>query len=349
MIQKFAIEDFLNAAGGHPIIDVRAPAEYRHGHIPGAVSLPLFSDEERAIVGTLYKQTGREAAMLKGLEYYGTNMLGIIAGLKSQTSDTKLFVHCWRGGMRSGVVSWMLDLFGYQVTVLNKGYKSFRRTVLESFAGSRSLLILGGKTGSAKTNLLEELIRRHQQVIDLEGLAAHKGSAFGALGQPAAPTQEQFENELFMQFRSSNKLVPTWLEDESQRIGQVNLPNALWLQMRNAPVIYLEIPFEVRLNYLVQVYGGFSKEALMESTFRIRKRLGGLETDKTLKYIESGDMKSAFAILLAYYDKNYLRATAQRNPASIIRIESDTVQAVSNADLILQKTGSSMINASGSY
>lgn len=349
MIQKFSIDDFLDSANGHPVIDVRAPAEYLHGHIPGAFSLPLFSDEERAIVGTLYKQTGREAAMLKGLEYYGVNMLRIIADLKSLTNDKKLYVHCWRGGMRSGVVSWMLDLFGYQVAVLNKGYKSFRRTVLDSFSGSRNLLILGGKTGSAKTDLLVELSRRQQQVIDLEGLAAHKGSAFGALGQPAAPTQEQFENELFMHFRNSNKLAPTWLEDESQRIGQVNLPHALWHQMRNAPVIYLEIPFEVRLNYLVQVYGGFSKEALMESTLRIRKRLGGLETDKSLKYIESGDIKSAFAILLAYYDKNYLRATAQRNPASIIRIESDTVHAVSNADLILQKTGSSMFNASGSH
>ncbi|MGB3074879.1 MAG: tRNA 2-selenouridine(34) synthase MnmH, partial [Chitinophagales bacterium] len=313
MVQKLNIDAFLQQSTGHPVIDVRAPGEFLHAHIPGAISLPLFSDEERAVIGTLYKQKGREEAMLKALDYYGANMQRIISDLKKTTDDKKLFVHCWRGGMRSGVVSWMLDLFGYQVSTLNKGYKAFRAAVLESFSQTRRLVILGGKTGSAKTMVIHELIRQQQQVIDLEGLACHKGSAFGGLNEPESPSQEQFENDLFMKLRKTDASLPIWLEDESQRIGPVNLPNALWAQMRNAQVIYLEIPFEERLNYLVQTYGEYEQEELKAATLRIRKRLGGLETNKVIQHLESKDMKSAFNILLHYYDKNYLRATKNRD------------------------------------
>ena len=134
MVTKLDIEEFLSRSLGHPVIDVRSPKEFAHAHMPGAISLPLFSNDERAAVGTLYKQKGRESAMMLGLEYYGWNMQRIISGLKNQTDDKQLFVHCWRGGMRSGVVAYMLDLFGYKVSTLNKGYKSFRTTVLESFS-----------------------------------------------------------------------------------------------------------------------------------------------------------------------------------------------------------------------
>lgn len=343
MVKKLDIDAFLHNSEGHPLIDVRAPAEFLHGHIPGAISLPLFSDEERAIVGTLYKQKGREAAMMKGLEFYGPNMLALIGDLQKITDERQLFVHCWRGGMRSGVVSWMLDLFGYQATALNKGYKAFRRTVLDSFSQPRNILILGGKTGSAKTEIIHELISHQQQVVDLEGVACHRGSAFGDLGEPASPTQEQFENELFMKFRKTEVSIPVWLEDESQRIGPVNLPNQLWDQMRNSPVVYLEIPFEVRLDYLVKVYGEFDSEGLKASTLRIRKRLGGLETSNVLEHLGRGDLKSAFAILLHYYDKTYLRATQQRNAGLIHKIESSTVDAAENTQLILKEIDNGLL------
>jgi len=278
MVQKTDIESFLRAAEGHPIIDVRSPGEYDHAHIPGAIGLPLFSNEERAEIGTRYKQTGREEAMMLGLEYYGKNMQRILSELKSKTSDKQLFVHCWRGGMRSGVVAWMLDLFGYKVFTLNKGYKAFRRLVLDSFSEPKNILILGGKTGSAKTDALKELATLNQQVIDLEKIAHHKGSAFGGLEDSYRPSQEQFENELFMAFRKTNPANPVWLEDESQRIGLANLPNALWDQMRSAKVMYLEIPFEKRLDYLIETYGHYNLEDLKAATLRIQKRLGGLET-----------------------------------------------------------------------
>ncbi|MBX7107152.1 MAG: tRNA 2-selenouridine(34) synthase MnmH [Chitinophagales bacterium] len=336
MIQKLNIEDFLQQSAGHPVIDVRSPAEFLHAHIPGAISLPLFSDDERAIVGTLYKQQGREAAMMKALEWYGINMQRIISDLAKITNDKQLFVHCWRGGMRSGVVAWMLDLFGYKVSTLNKGYKAYRSKVLESFSESRKLVILGGKTGSAKTAIIQELIRDSSQVIDLEQLACHKGSAFGALGEPPPPSQEQFENDLFMKFRQTNAALPLLLEDESQRIGPVNIPNALWAQMRNAPVLYLEIPFEERLQHLLKTYGSYNAGDLAASTLRIRKRLGGLQTTNTIELLENGDYNSAFSILLHYYDKTYARATEQRNADLIYRIESTTTDPEINASLVLK-------------
>lgn len=342
MVHKLDIDDFLSAATGHTIVDVRAPAEFNHGHIPGAVSLPLFSDEERTIIGTLYKQKGREAAMMKGLEFYGPNMQQIIHALQATIEQKKLFIHCWRGGMRSSVVAWMLDLFGYHVTTLQKGYKAFRAKVLSSFDQPANPLILGGKTGSAKTLNLHQIMLQNQQVIDLEGLAAHKGSAFGSLGESIAPTQEQFENDLFWKLRDMDNSSPLWLEDESQRIGLVNIPNPLWRQMQNAPVIYLEIPFEERLSYLVATYGKFETEELKNATLRIQKRLGGLETANVLHHLDQKDFYSAFAILLRYYDKTYERATAKRNPSQIHKIESDTVDPLVNADLILKAAKSLM-------
>lgn len=340
MIQKLNINDFLLQSAGHLVLDVRSPAEYKHAHIPGSVSLPLFNDEERATIGTLYKQNGREAAMMKGLEYYGTNMQRILSELEKITTDKVLFVHCWRGGMRSGVVAWMLDLFGYKVGTLNKGYKAFRSLVLSSFNEPRRLVILGGKTGSAKTAVIQQLFQQSQQVIDLEQLACHKGSAFGALGEASPPSQEQFENDLFMKFRETNAAIPVLLEDESQRIGPVNIPNALWAQMRGAPVLYLEIPFEERLQHLVKTYGGFALEDLKASTLRIRKRLGGLQTTNTIQLLENGEYRSAFSILLQYYDRTYMRATEQRNSTMIRRVESTTTDAATNASLVLQALGS---------
>ena len=299
------------------MIDVRAPAEFLHAHIPGALSLPLFSDEERAIIGTLYKQKGRETAMMKGLDFYGPNMQRILRELHPNTEDRQLFVHCWRGGMRSGVVAWMLDLFGYKVTTLNKGYKAFRKTVLASFHHPKNIIILGGKTGSAKTPVLQALKDQGEQVIDMEALAHHKGSAFGGIGQSGGTSQEHFENELYMAFRRLDPGRPVWLEDESQRIGQMNIPNELWAQMRMAKVIYLDVPFEKRLDYLCDTYGSLNVDDLKEATIRIQKKLGGLETRNTIQFLTEGKIKDAFAILLKYYDKFYDKATSTRLPGTI--------------------------------
>jgi tRNA 2-selenouridine synthase len=336
LVEKLNIEAFLESAAGHPLIDVRSPSEYNHAHIPGAINLPLFSDEERSEIGTTYKQQGREAAMMEGLTHYGKNMQRIVSDLKEQTSDKHLFIHCWRGGMRSGVVSWMLDLFGYKVTVLNGGYKSFRQTVLQSFDQAKNLVVLGGKTGSAKTEILHALSNAGEQIADLEKLAHHKGSAFGDLGEMAAPTQEQFENDLFDTFRKLDPASPIWVEDESQRIGLVNIPNGFWKQMREGQVLYLDIPFEARLKYIVSTYGKFDIAKLAAATKRIQKKLGGLETSHCLNYLEAGDFTNAFSILLKYYDKHYERATATRSSEKIEKLSFENINDPTTVNTLLE-------------
>ncbi|MBA2423535.1 MAG: tRNA 2-selenouridine(34) synthase MnmH [Chitinophagales bacterium] len=319
MVEKLDASSFIDTAAGHPVIDVRSPGEFQHGHIPGAINLPLFSDQERAAIGTLYKNAGREKAMMLGLTFYGDNMRRIISSLPKHTDDKQLFIHCWRGGMRSGVVSWMLDLFGYKVFMLNKGYQSFRRLVLDSFLQIKNIVILGGKTGSAKTDVIRELKKLNEQSIDLEFLAHHKGSAFGNLGESPQPSQEQFENDLFMEFLKMNTEIPIWLEDESQRIGSVNIPKTLWEQMRAARVIYLDIPEEKRLQYIIDNYGNFSREKLKAATLRIQKRLGGLDTTNVINHIERGEIEKAFITLLRYYDRWYEKGIDNR---PIDKIES---------------------------
>ncbi len=260
----------------------------------------------------------------------------IISCIKNQTQDRHIYVHCWRGGMRSGVVAWMLDLFGYKVSVLEKGYKAFRASVLQSFSAKKNILILGGKTGSAKTLVLYELQSQGEQVIDLEAHANHKGSAFGGINEPHPPSQEQFENDLFMKFRKFDPEKYTWLEDESQRIGTINLPNQLWIQMKTSSVIYLDIPFEERLNYIVETYGSFSIGDLVQATLRIQKRLGGMETKKTIQFLQEGNLHEAFSILLKYYDKFYNRATELRNPQLIKKIKSEHISPAILSSLVKQ-------------
>ena len=204
-IQKIDIEEFLRLSATYPVLDVRSPGEYKHAHLPNAISFPLFSDEERKVVGTAYKQQSREQAIKYGLDYFGVKMRkmveeaeGIIANWqktigKDASSNKTLLVHCWRGGMRSGAVAWLLDLYGFKVYTLVGGYKAFRKWSLSQFEKQYQFRILGGYTGSGKTNLLENLQKQGETTINLEGLAHHKGSAFGNIGMPAQPSQEQFE------------------------------------------------------------------------------------------------------------------------------------------------------------
>ena len=214
-IEKLHIEKFLELAKQHPVLDVRSPGEYTHAHIPGAYSLPLFTDEERKLVGTAYKQQSREQAIKLGLDYFGVKMRKMVEEVESVVSQQSavgkggaglktancILVHCWRGGMRSAGVAWLLDLYGFKVYTLVGGYKKFRNHVLETFNLPFNLKILGGYTGSGKTELLKTLKEKGERIIDLEGIAGHKGSAFGNIGLPKQPGQEMFENILALELR----------------------------------------------------------------------------------------------------------------------------------------------------
>ena len=345
-IEKITIQQFHGLADKYPVFDVRSPSEFLHAHIPGAYSLPLFSDEERKVVGTAYKQESKQKAIKKGLQYFGVKMVQIVEEAEkivethnqkaSEESKLKtVIVHCWRGGMRSAGVAWLLDLYGFKVYTIVGGYKSFRRWCTAQFGKQYPFKIIGGYTGSGKTETLQAL-SSGKAVIDLEALASHKGSAFGHLGQKEQSTQEMFENKLATALFATAAADCIWIEDESQRIGTVNIPNLLYTYIQTMPVYFLEIPFKERLDYIVEKYGIFEKGNLAESIIRITKRLGGLETKTALEYLEAGDVLNCFKILLKYYDKYYLKCLEQKkDKASFIEhIPLENTDAIKNADIL---------------
>ncbi len=319
------IEKFIEQSANGLIIDVRTPKEFEQGHISGAVNIPLFTNEERVIVGTLYKQQGKQPAILKGLEFVGPKMTAIITKVKELTKNNSIYIHCWRGGMRSGSVAWLLELYGFKVHVLKGGYKSFRNFALSTFAKEYKLLILGGKTGSGKTEILTKLTEFGQQVIDLEKIASHKGSAFGSLGEKNQPSQEQFENELAILLNLTDILKPIWLEDESRLIGNKVIPTKLWEQMRIAKTFCIDLPFEERVNYLTKEYGKFTIDQLKESITKITKRLGHLQAKNALDALAENDLKTTCRICLGYYDKSYNFGVEQREKLSVKHINFDTL------------------------
>ncbi|MBL7767749.1 MAG: tRNA 2-selenouridine(34) synthase MnmH [Flavipsychrobacter sp.] len=321
-VQSIELSNFVDLSSRFPVLDVRSPGEYAHAHIPGAYSFPLFTDEERAQVGTAYKQLSREQAIKIGLDFFGPKMRAMVEQVEALKADTVL-VHCWRGGMRSGGVAWLLDLYGFRVFTLQGGYKTYRQYIVESFQLPASINILAGYTGSAKTAVLEKLQRLGEPVINLEKLANHKGSAFGHIGLPNQPSQEMFENLLGTAIRSIGTST-CWLEDESWRIGSLLIPQPYYQQMRLAPCYFVDIPFEERLNYILQDYGNASKEELINAVLKIQKRLGGLETKTAIGLLIENNIKEAFRILLQYYDKFYRKGLLSR-PADappIIKLEA---------------------------
>ena len=339
-VTKIDISTFLSMTG-LPVIDVRSPSEYNHAHIPNALSMPLFNDEERKVVGTTYKQVSREQAIKIGLDYFGPKMRRMVEQIEELLKDNpskKIIVHCWRGGMRSAAVAWLLDLYGYKVYTIIGGYKAFRTWVLDHLSKDRDYTILGGYTGSAKTEILKALKDKGETIVDLEGIAHHKGSAFGAIGQEPQPTQEMFENILALEFKEAGD-KNIWLEDESQRIGLVNIPHLMWEVIRKKPVYFLEIPFDIRLNHIVNTYGKLNKGELAAAIIRIKKRLGGLETKTALSFLAEDNIIECFRILLTYYDKLYAKGLINRpDPKPITtKITPETFEYRSIAELILKK------------
>lgn len=197
------VREFLSQAEKYPVIDVRTPSEFSGGHIRGAINIPLFSDEERAIVGTVYKKEGEEEAILKGLDFVGPKMSDLLKqGVEAAGRGKKLLIHCWRGGRRSASMAWLFSQGGIDCRLLEGGYKSYRTYVFEILGQKRNIIVVGGMTGSGKTEILKEIAIMGEQVIDLEGLANHRGSAFGAIGMPPQPTTEHFANILFDEIRT---------------------------------------------------------------------------------------------------------------------------------------------------
>ncbi len=340
-MKNIGIIDFLSEREFTPIIDVRSPSEFSKGHIPGAYNIPLFSDEERAIVGTKYVQESRYNSVIAGLDFVGPKLSGFIDKVSTIAPEKKVLVYCWRGGMRSSSMSWLFNLAGFNSKTLIGGYRSYRRYLKEYLAKPLSLTILGGMTGSGKTDLLCQLSKFGQQVIDLEGLANHKGSAFGAIGQKPQPSTEFFENLLFEEITKLDPNIPTWVEDESKSIGSVFIPSEFFSQMLNSPVIAIELPTDIRIERLAKDYTNCNPELLIDSVNRITKRLGSDNASRAIKSIQEGQFGKAIEITLKYYDKTYLYGlSTKKNQPTIVQLDKNDI--IMNSKILIEKLKESL-------
>ena len=311
MSPSISIEAFLEEAKQVPVIDVRSPAEYAQGHIPGAHNLPLFDNDERAEVGSLYKQKGRIPAVQRGLEIAGPKMRRL-TDYVLQLKSPKVLVYCWRGGMRSASMAWLFETTGIRCYTLEHGYKSYRNYVLNSFARPLRIVLLGGCTGGGKTEILHALQSSGAQILDLEALAQHKGSAFGGIGQAPQPTTEQFENMIAARCAPMNPQQIVWIEDESRNIGRCSIPTLLWEQMRRAPLVCVHTPRSVRVDRLMREYGGLDAELLCAAIQKIEKRLGFDRCKEACEACLGGHRRMALEICLNYYDQAYTNQLLQR-------------------------------------
>lgn len=336
MVVQLEVADFLQQSLDHLTLDVRSESEFQYAHIPQALNLPLFNNEERKIVGTIYKQQSRNEAVLAGLEIAGKKMADLVRFVQPLIKENKVYIHCWRGGMRSGSMAWLLNLFGYQVYVLKGGYKAYRQHVLETLATNFRFVVLGGRTGSGKTLILLELAKIGEQVADLESLACHKGSAFGALGRDEQPSTEQFENLLAQQLQKFDTKKMVWLEDESRTIGKIYLNQHFWANLRNAPLFVVELPVEIRIKKLSAEYGAFDKEQLKKSFGKIISRLGNEQWKNAIAALENSQIEQAAKIALHYYDKAYDKGLSRKQTNQICYFSFDQNDYLSIASELLK-------------
>ena len=330
-----SVLDFLLKSKDELIIDVRAPIEFFKGHLPNAINIPLFEDSERAEIGTLYKQQGKDTAVNRGLEIVSPKMTTFVNQVKTLSKNKKVFVYCFRGGMRSNSFAWLMNTSGLDAVVMKGGYKAFRNYVLEYFSKEQNTILLGGKTGSGKTDILKQLKNQSLQVIDLEKIAHHKGSAFGTINEQKQNPQQVFEHQLFAQLSQLDSTKMIVLEDESQTIGYNKIPIGLWQQMKLATIIKLEIPFELRVQKLVDDYTTVDVEALKSCVIKIAQQLGSLNTKLCLQYLDEKNLHDVARLSLLYYDKAY-EFSYKNKKQPIIHLNSDTIDASINAQKVKQ-------------
>lgn len=306
--------------------------------------MPLFTDEERAIIGTLYKQQGHEAAVERGCAMLDASWRGMLDAIPPSVAEgDELLVYCKRGGMRSSGTAWLLAQAPVRVRVLESGYQSFRRWVREDAFQrlERRLVVLGGRTGSGKTDVLLQLRRAcGAQVLDLEGDANHRGSTFGALGLPPQPTNEMYENRLALQWATFAPDEPVFVEDEGAHVGRCGVPAGLWDRMRHpqAEVLRLEVSRGTRVARLVGEYGGHGTPELAACVAAMSKRLGQARASHMLALLEQRPpalAEVADLLLTHYYDSMY-EYQAGKRPGRVELLECDTADSLAAAQRVLE-------------
>lgn len=316
-INYINIDSFIKTRNNALVVDIRTPAEFQKGHVPGAINLHLFNNDDRVKVGTLYKQKGRQAALKKGFELVGPKITEILESAEKRIGRKEAYLYCWRGGLRSYTMGWLLQLYGLRNKVLRGGYKSYRRYLKSAMDREAKIYILSGMTGCGKTEMLKMLKTSGHQVIDLEGLANHKGSAFGCIGKDKQYPNEHFENLLGEEWIRLNKDKTIWIEDEGRNIGSNYIPDEIFSKMRTSPVIKIDVPKKFRIERLNSEYVNSNKEELKNDIQKITKRLGGQNAIAAIKAIDENRTGEAIAIVLKYYDKAYNYGLSKRNPKTI--------------------------------
>jgi tRNA 2-selenouridine synthase len=313
-LQVLATADPAALAAFDQIIDVRSPGEFAQDHLPGAINLPVLDDAQRAEVGTIYVQESRLRANRIGAAHVARNIARHLeTSLADKPEGFQPLIYCWRGGQRSNAMATILQRVGWPTTVLNGGYRTYRRWVqarLYDVPCDLDLVLLDGDTGSAKTAILSDLARLGVQTVDLEGLACHRGSLFGAVPGQAQPGQKLFESQLVATLDALDPARPVVVEAESSKIGNRVVPPMLWEAMRRAPRIEVTAPLPERARYLVEAYGDIADQR--EALLAILERLPVHPSQKRLAawraLVDQGGLTElAEALMALHYDPAYAR------------------------------------------
>jgi len=308
-------------------IDVRSEAEYHQAHIIGAVNIPILNNEERKIIGKLYVKEGKEKAIMKGYELIGPKFHLILKKIKTIAFDKNIVLYCWRGGMRSLIMEWLCSTMGWKTLILNGGYKSYRKAMLEVLNNKYKFKILSGATGSGKTEILQQL-SKYAQVIDLEEIAIHKGSVYGQLHTTLQqPSQEQFENKLAEKLLSFNKDTTIWLEAESRLIGRCAIPDPILAQMDVSDHIQLNVEMAIRAKRIATEYAHLPIDKLIEATSKLQKRMGGQNVKQAIAYLQNNQIEKWILMMLSYYDKTYIYAMTRRRQNNIKSFTYDGIDS----------------------
>jgi tRNA 2-selenouridine synthase len=321
----------------YKIVDVRAPVEYAKGHIPLANNIPVLDNENRRLVGIAYKTRGREEAIELGTELLDPLKDSFLDSFNTFCPDKKLRLYCLRGGLRSKKTADFLSLNGFELYVLEGGYKAYRHFAFKTIADYSNLIVLAGQTGSGKTEILNILKERGQKVLDLENLACHRGSAFGGIGQPEQPSTPLFQHTLFETLLKMDKTTPIWVESESLKIGKVSLTPEFWENLNRSNALEIKVSRESRVKTILRDYGNHDTDELINAVTKLERRLGRENTGYCVDLIRNKDLEKAVDILIEYYDRAYVKGRSKHKKQKIEQLELQTDNREKQADMILEK------------